>query len=109
MKGFLKGELNDWNLSEVSLHVVTCSKCAAEVAQMRGAEVAQAKCDTVWERLHRSKERIVAGDINNRIAYYLPLAAATTGLLVFLINVLLNSSSLPCCGGGGGEIFLMMP
>lgn len=95
IEDFMKGRLDDWKLSEVSLHVATCPRCAAKVAQMRAEELTRAEREPLWKRLCKSKERIVAWDIDRRAAYYLPLAYVTAGLLILLVNIFLNRPSSP--------------
>jgi hypothetical protein len=110
MKDFGSGELGDWNLSEVSLHVITCPRCQAKVAQMRAEELAKAHRGSIGDRLQRSRERMVSWDMSKGMAYYLPLAGMTAALLTFLINVFWGSGPpLDWHGGGGGDVFLTMP
>jgi hypothetical protein len=77
LEGLIGGETRDWSLSEVSLHLATCRRCAARVAELRAAELELARTPDLGGARAREKERVL---LRRRRAYQL-LAPVGVALL----------------------------
>jgi len=101
---FGEGGLEDWQLSEVSLHALTCPACAAELAALRAAREQRAGLLTLREWWRRSRERI-AGRVTmpRRSWVYLAIGGSSVALLLLLLNLLLTTTGLAHGGGAGGK------
>ncbi len=81
----MQGELNDWQRTEVSAHLLTCEPCSQKLSEWRAAEPAQ------LEAAEKPRRAL-------RWAFRLALLAAV-GALVFLLVIVLKPSE-PSIGSG---------
>lgn len=93
---FEEGGLKDWQLSEVSLHVITCPVCAEELAALRAAQEEGVKG---WWRKPLRERRVVL----SRSWAYVAIGGGSIALLLFLLNLLLTTIGLAHGGGAGGK------
>lgn len=66
-----------WTLSEVSLHVATCTECAHEVAQLRAAGGL-----TTESHIEKHQSGILSRKMRQRLAYSIPVAVTLAVIIV---------------------------
>jgi hypothetical protein len=91
LEGLIGGETRDWSLSEVSLHLATCRRCAARVAELRAAELELARTPDLGGARAREKERVL---LRRRRAYQLLAPVGVALFLVFINLVFFRHSFL---------------
>jgi len=110
LANFLKGKPQSWKLSEVSLHVATCERCAKLVSRLRVEELTQAKQKESW-LWRKPQERIVAFDLSQSSVYVPLIASTAVALLLFFTNLLMNNILPPNASSlvpGAGSIVHFM-
>ena len=65
--------LEDWKLSEVSLHMATRPQCAVKVAQLRAEELTQVERNSYRKRLWKSKEKEAGEELIVLGKYFRPM------------------------------------
>lgn len=106
LENLAKGELEDWMLPEVTVHLMTCKRCSKRVSWLKRWEKVTSPAKTLKERVQQRFDLIIKSPrFSGKKPFYAHLAAyAISGAaLAFLFLIYYQTPGI-ILESGGGEV-----